>query len=357
MSDRTVRLSHAQTSLPFRLRAAIVALSCATAPAVWAQAASSVQVFGTLDLNVSYTRTGGQSITGMEQGGNIFPSRLGFRGTEDLGSGLSAGFWIESDVLPDIGGVRGAMWQRRSTVSLVSSTLGEIRLGRDYSPTFWNLSQFSPMGTVGASGSALLVEAWPFGVGGARTLVRSNNSVGYFLPRNLGGVYGQAMVALSEGATGAKYTGARVGYASGPVDVALAYGRTPVGSSDTTFSTIGGTYDFRVAKVFANYFLQKATGDEQAHLMLGVSVPVGVGTIKLSMARADRSGPGDLDGRDADQVGAMYVHQLSKRTAVYGTISRLKNKGQAAYILTEATPPVAAGASVSALQIGLSHNF
>jgi predicted porin len=55
------------------------------------------------------------------------------------------------------------------------------------------------------------------------TLVRANNTVGYFLPA-LGGLYGQVQVAAGEGATGNKYMGGRIGYAAGPVNVAVAYG-------------------------------------------------------------------------------------------------------------------------------------
>jgi hypothetical protein len=60
-----------------------------------ATAQSSVQVFGTLDMNVTYSKSDGRSVKSMDQGGNIFPSRLGFRGTEDLGGGLAASFWLE----------------------------------------------------------------------------------------------------------------------------------------------------------------------------------------------------------------------------------------------------------------------
>ncbi len=48
------------------------------------------------------------------------------------------------------------------------------------------------------------------------------------MPSNLGGVYGQAMVAASEGGTtqdkGGRYIGANLGYASGPINVAFAAG-------------------------------------------------------------------------------------------------------------------------------------
>jgi len=350
-----VSLIRINTHRSIAARVAAAATSAA-AMASAAHAQSSVTVFGTLDLNLTATKTGGRTVRAMDQGGNLLPSRLGIRGTEDMGGGLSAGFWTESALLPDTGGVQGAFWGRRSTLSLASASLGEIRLGRDYTPTFWNLSQFSPMGTVGPSGSANIIEGWPFGVGGAATLVRASNSIGYFLPRTLGGFYGQLQVALPEGVNGAKYTGGRLGYASGPVDVALAYGETPTASQTTKFTTFGGTYDFGVVRVYANYFEQKARDDKQVNVMLGAAVPVGVGIIKATVARSNRSGAG-VDADDADQWGVSYVHFLSKRTALYAAFGRINNQGQATFAPTDSSPSVAPGGSATALQFGVSHNF
>jgi predicted porin len=319
-------------------------------------AQSTVTVFGTVDLNFTYSKAGGQSVRGQDQGGNILPSRLGFRGTEDLGGGLAASFWLESALLPDTGEMQGVPWQRRSTVSLSGRSWGEVRLGRDYTPTFWNVSQFSPFGTVGVGGSSNIIEGWPFGIGGARTLVRVNNSVGYFLPRDLGGFYGQAMHAMPEGEEGLRYSGARFGYANGPLDVAAAYGHTPVKGQAYRTATLGGTYDFGVVKLYANYHRHKVAHDKQVNVMVGVSVPVGAGVIKASVARSNRSGPG-VDADDATQAAIGYVHWLSKRTAVYTTYSRIRNRGNAAYVTADSSPAGVPGAVSSGLQMGVSHNF
>ena len=321
-----------------------------------ALAQSTVSLFGTVDLNLTFAKSGGRSVRAMDQGGNVLPSRLGFRGTEDLGGGLAASFWLEAATLPDTGEFQGVGWQRRSTVSLSHNSFGELRLGRDYTPSFWNVSQFSPFGTVGVGGSSNIVEGWPFGLGGAKTLVRANNSVGYFLPRNLGGFYGQVMVALPEGQEGMKYAGARLGYASGPLDIAASYGQTPVEGRRYRNASLGGSYDFGMVKLYANYLRQKNAPESQTHAMLGLSVPVGAGVIKASVARANRSGPG-VDADDATQVALGYMHWLSKRTAVYGTWSVVRNKGNAAYGVTDALSDPQAGANSRGLQFGISHNF
>jgi predicted porin len=336
-------------------RAALIAFAAAIVPCA-AQAQTSVSIFGTLDLNVTVTKAGGQTARTMDQGGHLVPSRLGFRGSEDLGDGLSASFWLESALLPDVGAVQGAFFNRRSTLSLASQSLGEIRLGRDYSPSFWNLSQFSPMGTVGPSGSANIIEGWPFGVGGAATLVRTNNSIGYFLPRTLGGFYGQFQVALPEGVDGAKYTGARVGYATGPFDVALSYGETPTATQTTKFTSLGGSYNFDVVRIYGNWFEQKAQGDKQVNVMLGAAVPIGQSIVKATVGRSNRSGAG-VDADDAAQWGVTYVYFLSKRTALYAAYGRIKNEGQAAFVPTDSSPPVTPGGVASAVQFGVAHSF
>src|SRR6185369_6618145 len=139
-----------------------------------------------------------------------------------------AGFWIEGALQPDTGNAGGQTWQRRSTVSLLGG-FGEVRLGRDYTPTFWNLTIFDPFGTNGVGSHLNLFASGGVGtpiLSGAATLVRASNTVGYFLPKELGGFYGQVQVAAPEGVPGNKYVGGRVGYGVGPVNVAAAWGRT-----------------------------------------------------------------------------------------------------------------------------------
>lgn len=341
-----------------------LAATMAAANATPALAQSSVQVFGTLDVNITRTSSGGSSLNAVDQGG-IIPSRLGFRGTEDLGGGLSAGFWLESALLPDTGGIMGAFFNRRSTVALAGNQWGEVRAGRDYAPTFWNLNRFSPFGTSGVGATSNIISGWPFGLGHgpgqgnpARTtpLVRLDNSVGYILPRTLGGFYGQAMVSAAEGNVGAKYQGARVGYAAGQLDIAAALGSTELDSEDDhRSSTLGGSYDFGIVKLYANYFVQRVTGTKSTNVVVGAGVPVGLGEIKVSVARTNESGPG-VDADDATQFALGYMYRLSKRTSIYAFGSRVRNKGAAEYNVGTGIAAVS-GAGVTGLQLGVSHDF
>ena len=80
--------------------------------------ASSVTLFGIIDLNGRSIKNG--STTQKQQVSNSLNSnRLGFRGVEALGRGLSAGFWLEAPMSNDDGNAGGLTFGRRSTVSLM----------------------------------------------------------------------------------------------------------------------------------------------------------------------------------------------------------------------------------------------
>jgi predicted porin len=337
----------------------------AVSPSI-AAAQATVRVFGNIDLNLTYSKVPGASNLAMDQGGYLLPSRFGFRGDEQLGGGLAASFWLEAALLPDTGATAGA-FTRRSTISLSSKDLGEIRLGRDYTPTFWNVSSFSPFGTVGAGGSSNIIEGWPLGLGRATTQQRASNAVGYFLPPDLGGAYGQFMAAADEGIEGARYSGGRLGYEAGPWNVAAAFGRTQAAAlgavappSRRAYETanLGGTYDFGDGRVYAFRNRQELGYERQTSTLVGVAIPAWGGTVKATIARSvlsTRSAP--TSDRIARQVALGYAYPLSKRTVLYGAWSRIVNKGDAAYVTGDTSPEGISGGISSALQVGINHAF
>ncbi|MDQ7957570.1 MAG: porin [Pseudomonadota bacterium] len=372
-------------------------------------------------------------------------SRLGFRGTEDLGGGLAASFWLESSISNDDGAKGISNFNRRSTVSL-SGGFGEVRLGRDYTPTFWNDTVFDPFGTNGvgtnlisvingnlasaASSTAVGAIANPgtIGLGGSDNYVRTSNSIGYFLPANLGGFYGQVQYALHENvknssgyvaantqqhtspSTKGRYVGGRFGYANGPLDVAVAYGQSTAADIDTGLSTfslapffggsllnstntavtadrkinsfnLGASYDFGPVKLFGELSqvkdkwtyststMSQATlslpglapisasagqgafgsqTDKYNGWLVGATVPVGAGLIRAAFSRVklNSGAPGTAVSyvlpnsfnsgalnpfapsydASANKFALGYVHNLSKRTALYATYSRTRIK-------------------------------
>lgn len=332
-----------------------------------AMAQSSVTLFGVLDLGYENVKTQAGRISGISPSANS-SSRLGFKGTEDLGGGLAASFHLEAALNPASGigssgttannqstttAAGGLTFNRRSTVSL-SGNFGELRVGRDYVPTFWNTAVFDPFGanSVGATISNYTLSS---GTG-----VRASNGIGYFLPGNLGGFYGQGTYAFgnranTETATGyagtvntqdnGRYVGFRVGYAQGPLDVAGAYGKTnfAAGTQTTTLAgfalthgdytdtNLGASYDFGVAKAMGTITNQKyndlgALGNNKSvkGWSLGVNAPVGAGNV-LAQYSAIK-----LDSAKSDKWSFGYTYNLSKRTAVYGIFARVGNSGGAA---------------------------
>ncbi|WP_373684608.1 porin [Ramlibacter montanisoli] len=255
-------------------------------------------------------------------------------------------------------------------------------------PSFWNHTVFDPFGTngVGATSNLSLFLGTALGV---PTTVRASNSVGYFLPPNLGGFYGQVMYAFGEVAepvtpagsdkNDGRYVGLRLGFASGPFNIAAAYGRTdatsvlgaltaapfsvvvPAGSQiDYINQNIAGQWDFGMAKLMGHWNQEKIKGfgETAKHTtwMLGTLVPVGAGEIRASYTR----GKGDDDFVRGDQIAIGYVHNLSKRTAVYTTFSRVNNKDSADINYNNGlavTSGANTGGNSRGFDLGIRHSF
>lgn len=312
------------------------AASAQTAPA------SSVTLWGVVDLGVShYTNGGGQSVTKMTSSG-LSSDQLGFRGTEDLGGGMSANFWLEGLITPQDGNSGGLKFTRRSTLSLAGN-FGELRLGRDYSPTFWNYTVFDPFGTLGA-GSGSNITLANIGINGTGNMVRAANGVSYlwgFAPNGQSavgsGIYFQGTYALGGtvsptapgvGSSDGDYLGARIGYANGPVNAALSLAQEKnLAAGDFTYDNIGGSYNFGPASVSLLYAEAK-NGTAGGNLKyktweLGGTIQAGPGYIPVSFADGKMN---DAIGSHAQQFAVGYVYNLSKRTALYATYSHINNK-------------------------------
>jgi predicted porin len=374
MNPRFPTLS--QTAIaPFPWTTLFVIAACgAFSPKAAAQ--SSVVLWGVADSAVRHVSNEGRgSVKSLVSGSNS-TSRLSSRGTEDLGGGLSAGFHLEHGILLDTGATASStqFWDRRATVSLISRPLGEIRLGRDFVPSYSNWSRYDPFSYVGVAGSNNFVSATPVGPirsaygSGVNTTVRSSNAVQYLLPGGLGGVEGGAMVAAGEGGTAAngqhKVIGARLGYAAAQWGVSAAHTRT---ENDLTLvgthqdSAIGAHLSLPVVRLSAAYRQFKYDLAKQRNVLFGVVVPVGSsGEVKASYNRVDlsgRVGATVIDANGATQIGLGYVHSLSKRTALYATGSRIGNKGAATYAVPGGPAGLAGGGSSTGFEAGLRHSF
>jgi predicted porin len=371
---------------------ALAALAVVSASA---SAQSSVTLFGVLDMNVGTIKNGAAgSSTYVGNSGNE-SSRLGLRGTEDLGGGMRAGFWLEGELFPDTGNLKGIDFARRSTVSLISDSFGEVRLGRDNIPNYLTRIDFDPFGQNGVGSQANLlvlnqpiqvanqIAAFPGAVNmtplgsGAPTYKRSSNAIGYLLPSNLGGVYGQVMVAPGEDTAGlGSYRAGRLGYKAGPWNLAAAYGKTRLtapGSTALKDLTGGVSYDFGIVKLMGQY--QRYTYDHSAgstslkDLMVGATAPLGSGTVKVSFSRVrisgDPIGITGLGSGSARMFALGYVYDLSKRTALYATAAHISNSSGTQFTVGgQGTGPsmlvngqFLSGQPSTGYEVGIRHRF
>jgi predicted porin len=353
----------------------ILALCAAGACAGPAWAQSSVTIFGVMDMAARHVDNQGVgSIQSLVSGSNS-TSRLGFRGSEDLGGGLSAGFHLEHGILADTGTQAGGnlFWDRRSTLSLTSRTLGELRLGRDFVPTYVGWSRYDPFSYVGVARTANLVSATPLGPinsafsNNANTTVRASNAVQWLLPRGLGGFEGGLMVAAGEGgsaaAGAAKLLGGRIGYAAGPFGISVATATTE--NSLTTAGkfkdhALGAHYAIGPVKLSAAWRRFEYDTARQTLLLVGAVASFGAHDVKASWTRADMAGSvagTGIGGNDADQLGLGYVYNLSKRTAAYGSVARISNKGAARFVIPGGPAGLGEGGDSTGLEFGLRHSF
>ncbi|HVZ42195.1 MAG TPA: porin [Ramlibacter sp.] len=344
-----------------------------------ALAQSSVTLFGVVDATLAHGSGSASSKTFLTNSG-FSSSRVGFRGTEDLGGGMSASFWLEAGVNNDNGaggttntnnqstgaappaaGGQGLTFNRRATVSLAGNW-GELRLGRDYTPQYWTLGLMDPFGSNGV-GTSQTVNSLT-----VLTAVRASNTIGYLLPRNLGGFYGQAQYYLGEnnsnagtpaGSTkndGSGY-GLRLGFASGPFDVVLAHGLTRYAVGDFHQNNIGAAYDFGVVKLVAHFSFDKndiATSGKGRGYLVGGLIPVGAGQIRLSYSRYQIELAAAKPTATKFAIG--YNYNLSKRTALYATFAHVSNSGGSGQTLNGATL-ASPNDSSSGYDFGIRHSF
>ncbi|MEO7851022.1 MAG: porin [Rubrivivax sp.] len=357
------------------MKKSVLALAVLGSFAGVAAAQGSVTLFGVVDLNVRMVDNNERSYSLSQDG--MASSRLGFRGVEDLGGGLKASFWLEGALGPDTGTgtssygngdrANGAyVFQRRSTVSL-SNRWGELRLGRDYTPQFWSWTVFDPFGTNGVGSAlnlAVLANAVQGSGGAYGTLVRANNMVQYILPNGVfgPGLYGQLSVAAGEGAVANKMFGGRIGYAAGPFNVAAAYSDTDVsidGNVTASNWNVAGSWDFKFLKLSAFYSQIEVDGfvggtAGQDNWYVGLSAPLGQANLKASWGQVDGTGQSSSYGAKQWAVGADY--NLSKRTAMYVTLSSINNNSASNFRIA-AQGALSAGQSSTGGEVGVRHSF
>jgi predicted porin len=348
-------------------RVGLLALAAAGAQA---QQTSSVQLFGLADIGVQYLKADGVGKRWLVNSDGNTSSRLGVRGTEDLGGGLKVGFWLESAVSVDDGtsgatssnnkdSISGGLtWGRRATVQL-SGNWGELRLGRDYVPSFGNLTtSMHPFGTNGVGSSGLMFYPVPANGTTARTNVRASNSIGYFLPAGLGGVYAHLMLALGEQGDGptrkdGQLQGIRIGWRNEVFNASAATSRTRYATGNYTQTNVGAAWQLGPVKLMGLWGQNKVGITKTTARMVGGQWQVGPqGEVRFAYTTLGAKGVASA----ARHMALGYVHDLSKRTALYGNVARIDNKGSGLRFNVGMATTVPGGNS-SGVEAGVRHSF
>ena len=357
---------------------------------------SNVQLYGVIDEGVTHftgiAPAGAQagntettSSTGLSSGVD-YGSRIGLKGDENLGGGLSAFFDVETGFCAagtsqDYGGqtycTAGGFMQRQSYVGL-KGDFGVLQGGREYTPNFNDEANVDPFGAgmTGQVNNLSLV--------GQLGMYRSSQTLTYVTP-DISGFSGTAAYVFSAGSgtvPGSSPATANVPraftvageYQTGPV----LFGATYTRLTNSTLSAAGfndgnidlwdlhGAYDFGVMKISGIYEDAKAdyNSGSDKFWMLGVTVPVGSGAILASYSDAKNSStwaPGAVaaNGGQAKQYAIGYTYNLSKQTLLYSSCSHISNSNGSAVAVGDSTDyfPGVANRSSTGLALGIVHKF
>jgi predicted porin len=374
----------------------------ATAGITSAYAQSSVSIYGILD--VGYIGSSSEGAVGNKVSkttNNTFgnnaeqTSRLGFRGTEDLGGGRSAFFTVETGLTPSQG--QTSTWDnRQSFVGIKQNGIGQVAVGTQYTPIHTAVAatdagqQNNMVGDViyatgAASGTSGNGSNSAYTIRTANTLsVKSDNFKGF----SAGGFATLANSNTTQtnatgGSTNYNGYGLTADYTWNKLYVVAAYqtlkseqttsftaptywttnasSSAPGGGVNTqdTQKYVGATYNFGILKAYAQYVARKATSTVNSNDYLSrTAQQVGVrGNITSTIDAWASVGNGRYDAFGANtptvnfnafQIGSNYW--LSKRTNLYAIYGQ--NKTSSTNVATLA-PALAA----SNYAVGVRHTF
>lgn len=315
--------------LKFAAPAVVLLAALAAAPS-WAQ--STATVYGLMDLGF-VRESGGPNGANANKltSGVSSGSRLGFKGTEDMGGGLSAFYTLEMGPLADTGALaQGGLTFGRLAVVGLQGSLGSVTLGRQYTPVALVQTETDPFATGLAGDSANLISA-----GGAGGNNRMDNTVRYAYTHSSGFtadlVYGFGEVE-SNASLKRQYGGA-FGYVSGPAYVKIGYHNVNDAKGVPGWLTfLGAKYDFGFAIAHFNYVVNKGSAvfgivnADSRDVMVGITVPYGQGRFIASYIHKDDRTPQNYD---ANQIAFGYLYFISKRTNFYTSIARIDNNAPA----------------------------
>ncbi|RJF95312.1 porin [Noviherbaspirillum saxi] len=342
----------------------VLAAAIAILAAQGAFAQTSITVQGAVDVFAGSLKNSGDTARrAVVNSGGMTTSYFGFKGSEDLGGGLKADFALNGFYQADTGtsGRFGGdnLFSRDANVGL-SGSFGKIQFGRGLAPSFLPAVLFNPFGD-SFTFSPLVVHTYvPSGAFGARSWIAANasdsgwsNEIIYSTP-DLNGLRANLHYQFGEvaGRTGTNNIALNLLYSKGPLGLSAYYHDAEVSNPnaggaliDPTAAPVnyraitrqkayfaGASYNFNVAKLFATYQVNDndtatALSMKGKTFSLGMSAPLGQGSVLLGYANTKRDG--SLIGSDIkrDTLSVGYDYLMSKRTDLYTVLMSDKITG------------------------------
>ena len=289
-----------------------IAAAATVFAAAWcdASAQSSLAIYGTADTALVYSSNQKGTSNTYVRTGNLAASKLGFRGTEDLGGGMQALFVLENGIDLNSGATTpaGFAFSRQAYVGLGDDSYGTLTAGRQYTPYY--LLVGAPLGptnfVTGATG------AHPGDIDGFDTTIRVNNSLSYTSPVWAGAQLG-ALVGLGEQAgslSSGRSLSAALKYDALPWNFALGYLKLKNGNTPGVWSPTASA-SFSTSPLNNGYL----SADSVQYLAAAARYTAGALVLGVHASNvAYRPGSGSLftDTARFDTAGLIASYQLSQ---------------------------------------------
>lgn len=318
-----------------------------------AAAQSTVTLFGVVDNNLGWGKGSLSSNKRLGTGGYL-GSRLGFRGSEDLGDGLRAVFMLENGFNGNDGTMAATttIWNRQNYVGMVGR-FGEVLMGRQYTPSFLLHATYDAFGPQGVAAQQVLLGSMEVA---QAANIRANNAVTYRTPATLGGFSAQLMITDHTASPG-WYHGLKAGYADGTmsVDMALGHYNNPA-IGDLNSVSIGGRYNLGALKLYALFNkADSGSGNDSRGMQVSAGYLLGLTELKLSVAESRQTSAAGVDIGTTRRYGVGFLHSLSKRTSLYGQYAKLDNSKGARAAVNGAQTGV--NEAAQGFDFGIAHQF
>ena len=307
----------------------LIVAAIATLATSAAMAQSSVNIYGRFNVTAEAQNSNGVKTKVLQNNS----SRIGFKGTEDLGGGLRAGFILEHGFNADTGLPTGAFWGRQSEVNL-SGGFGAVRLGRFTSEAYFATSDYIGMHNheTGTSSDALYAY-----------IGRDTNKVAYRTPEFVKGLTLEAAVSANENSSAnARSYDVAANYQVGALHLGLGYEKFG------TAKQMAASALYEMGSFVLGGMVQRDTNaygnGDRTNFRLSAAYMMGTSEFHLNVGKAGDYSKQTQSG--AKQYTLGYNYNLSKRTKVYGFYTKVDAERFTGY-----------ASDFSSLAAGIRHNF